>query len=668
MYYDSNVKFLMEHNDWLLSRMSEVDCDSMDFLQVGNDIVFKLTDESGREFYSSSIYDPVYEAEQFLDGVNFDNTGYVLMGMGSSAIIKKILENKTEVAWVLIIEKDTALVKKFLQEIDLSPYLEGKLQRVIILTDLMGDLSDVLNQYLVSLIGYYFLRTDLLRTFSSYRKDSEFYDQAIQALINHLRTHMTSMGNSLDDTLMGMKNELKNIPMVLKSHKITEFEGKAKGMPVICVASGPSLDKQIPLLKQVKGKAFIISAESAFRVLMRNGIAPDIVCILERGSNSYDLSIKGMKIPEETALFGLTVMDGRIPRAWNTHVVPIFKGNISHSRVMSQALGDVGSLYNGGSVAHLSYSLARHLGGDPIIFVGQDLAYSEEGVTHSKDSFYVDQSDTQMTGKQRKEIADSLKEDSGFFNKTVYVDGYYGGLVKTRELWRQFLFWMEHMISVMPSRLVINATEGGANIKGTERMPFNEVVERYCRDAVPSIPEIFKELAEVPSAHEINNTLHGMIDFFSTQLSELERISQFAEEILNANEQLQKEISFSNGSIQYLEMKASRVLRNAEHLLKQILSDSYITFFYRPLVSNYHVKMNPISRISSMERLKEILIHQAYFLKRVIKGKQQVIQVYEEGIREAVDELGFDEKVLRLVIKPNWEIPDWAENGMEGKS
>ncbi|UKS26140.1 DUF115 domain-containing protein [Paenibacillus sp. HWE-109] len=661
-HYNKNASFLTEYNQWLLHHMEQLNTDDLEFVRVKDDIAFKLTDEQGNEFFTASIYDPTFEATQFLDGVNFDNTGYIIMGMGSSAIIKQILENKTEAAWVLIIEKDTALVKKFLEEIDLSPYLEGKLQKVIILTELMGDLSVVLNQYLISLVGYYFLSTDLLRTFSSYRKDVKFYEDAIVDIVNHLRTHMTSMGNSLEDTLMGMRNELANMPITLKSHKLDDIKDKFKGKPIICVASGPSLDKQLPLLKRIKGKALIISAESAFRVLLKNGIAPDIVCILERGENSYELSIKDVEIPDETALIALTLMDARIPRAWNQYVIPVFKENIAHSRLMNQAVGDIGSLYNGSSVAHLNYSLAIHLGGSPIVFIGQDLAYSEEGNTHSKDSFYVDQEDMNMTNEQRKQIKDSLEDDQSFFNKTVYVDGYYGGQVKTRELWRQFLFWMEHMISIMPGPLVINATEGGADIKGTLKMPFQEVVNEYCDDRILSIPELFEQLPAVSTNEELYIRLKEAITFLNAQLSEMERVSAFSDEILSSIDSLQAELADSQeGSIEFLQIKASRILRNVEHVLREVLKDPFQTFFFRPLLSNYHVKINPISRVSSVERLQQILTHQAYFMKRLILGSKQVIDVYDNGVNKAVIELGFNSEELFLDAKPKWEVPDWDE-------
>ncbi|MCY9665102.1 DUF115 domain-containing protein [Paenibacillus alginolyticus] len=661
-YFNRNIQFLSDYNQWLIEEMETIDCDKIEFRRVGDDIFFKLADEQGNEFYTASVYDPQYEAKLFLEGVNLDNTGYILMGMGSSAIIKQILENKTETAWVLIIEKDTALVKKFLEEVDLSSYLEGKLQRVIILTDLMEQISVVLSTYISSMIGFYFLQTDLLRTFSSYRRDSEFYEKMIEEIINHLRTHMTSMGNSLDDTLMGMTNELNNVPISLTSHRLKDLKDKYKGKPIICVASGPSLDKQLPLLKTVKGKALIISAESAFRVLLKNGISPDIVCILERGANSYDLSVKGVEIPEDTALLGLTLMDERIPRSWNKYVIPVFKENITHCRLMNQALGDMGTLYNGNSVAHLSFSLAQYMGGYPIIFIGQDLAYSEDGVTHSKHSFYVDHSDVEMSAEQRKQIQNSLQEDKDFFNKTVYVDGYYGGKIKSRELWRQFLFWMEHLIRVMPAPLIINATEGGADIPGTIKMPFKEVVEKYCIESIMSIPEMFSDLPPVPSDEDIKENFRSMVEFFNNEFGEIQRVSLLAEEMLDAAEKLQNELVLNpDGHVDLLKMKAGRVLRNVEHLVKDVLKNPFLNFFLNPLVSNYHVKMNPISRVSSIERLQLILTTQSYLLKNMIEGIQQLLDVYDKGIRNAVLELGYDSEELYLDAKPKWEIPDWEE-------
>lgn len=660
-YFKSNAQFLIEYNQYILEQLEIIVTEHIGTIQVGEEIVFKLADEEGNEFYSASIYDPVFEAEQFLDGVNFDNTGYILMGIGSSAIIKQILKNKTETAWVFIIEKDTALVRKFLEEVDLSPYLAEKLQRVVIFSDELEQLSQLLNQYFISLVGYYFLQADILRTFATFRRDSQFYEDVVEMIINHIRTHMTSMGNSLEDTLMGMTNELRNLPVALTSPRLYQMKDKYFGKPIICVASGPSLDKQLPLLKEAKGKALIICAESAFRVLLKNNISPDIVCILERGTNSYDLSIKGVKIPEDSALFGLTLMDERIPRVWNGFVVPVFKENVSHSRFMNEALGDMGSLYSGNSVAHLNYSLAQYLGGSPIIFIGQDLAYSEEGTTHSKDSFYIDQSDVGMTVEQRKQIQNSLENDKIFFNRTTYVDGYYGEKVKSRELWRQFLFWMEHLIAMQHVPLVINATEGGADIKGTVKIPFREVLEHYCREPIPSIPELFAGLP--PISEKLEETLLNMVKYFSNVLGEMEGISLYAQEILESAKQLQEELE--DESVDFLEMKASRILRNVEYLLIQILDNSFVLFFYRPLLSNYHVKINPISRISSVERLKQILVHQCYFLQRVIKGKEQVFTVYEEGIRNAVIELGYNSEEICLKVEAKLKFPDWKEEREE---
>ncbi|MED1873003.1 motility associated factor glycosyltransferase family protein [Brevibacillus borstelensis] len=657
-YFHSNASFLSQYNQWILGCMESVATDHIETVQVGEDIVFKLADEQGNEFFSASIYDTVYEAEQFLDGVNFDNTGYILMGIGSSAIVKSILKNKTEASWFFIIEKDMSLIKKFLEEVDLAPYLQDKMERVVFFTGDLEELSVVLSTYVNSLVGYYFLKTDLLRTFATYRRDKQYYESVVEIIINQIRFYMTSMGNSLQDTLMGMTNELKNLPVILKSHRLKELRGRYAGKPIICVASGPSLDKQLPLLKQAKGKALIVSAESAFRVLLKNGIAPDIVGILERGPNSYELSVQGVNIPEDTALMGLTVMDSRIPKEWNEYVIPIFKENVTHSRFLNEALGDFGSISTGSSVAHLNYSLSEYMGGSPIVFIGQDLAYSEEGTTHSKDSFYIDQSDMNMTEDQRKQLQDSLQDDESFFNKPVMVDGYYGGKVKSRELWHQFLYWMEQLIIGHPGSLVINATEGGADIKGTVKMPFRKVLETYCKEPIPSIPETFASLPPVPN--DMKEILATMVERINDVLGEMESISTFAQEILSNAERLQEDLK-NKDAVDFLELRSSRILRSVEQLVKRILENPFITFFYRPLLSNYHVKMNPISRVSSVERLQEILTHQSYLLDRIVEGKKEVIKVYEEGIANAVQELGLDPEEIKIMAEVKWDLPEWIE-------
>lgn len=630
MYLYSNLKYLNEYNPKLKYDLSNIDADEIELLKVNNNFVFKLQDEEGKEFYSGSIYDPMYEADVFLEGVNFDNTGYVLFGINSNVTLTKILEKKTDSAWVFVIERDLRVIKKFLEETNLRPYLENKPERLIFFYGEEEQVKDLLSIYLQSLVGFYFLQTEILRTFPTYRVSPQYYQNIFEHFSSILKNHVFNIGNDLNDTLLGIKNELKNLKHVLTRPRLKDLKDKYKGKPIICVSTGPSLDKQLPLLKKVKGKAVIVCAESAMRVLLKNGITPDIVCILERIENSFKLSVEGVQIPQETVLAGLTVIDPRIFDYWPKYFVPIFKNNLANSRFINDAFDNLGELYCGNSVAHMCYMLANYMGGDPIIIIGQDLAYSDDGTTHSKDSFYNLENDQDIDDNIRTKIQESLLNE-GMHNKTVYLDGYYGGKVRSRLLWQQFLIWYEHHVASSKTR-TINATEGGVHIKGTERMPFKEAIEKYCVESITPITHLLEHI-DIPKRNA-REKLQNLRKRYEELKETLQQIRDYAEENKEYTFQLLQELKSDAKETFLLEMKLSRVLSHNENVIKMILDNELISFYLRPLVAYMHVRINPISRISSIERAREILSIQGWFMENVVHGVDEFTSLYERELEE----------------------------------
>ncbi|MCQ5366108.1 DUF115 domain-containing protein, partial [Anoxybacillus salavatliensis] len=426
------------------------------------------------------------------------------------------------------------------------------------------------------------------------------------------------------------KNELKNLKHVLTRPRLKDLKDKYKGKPIICVSTGPSLDKQLPLLKKVKGKAVIVCAESAMRVLLKNGITPDIVCILERIENSFKLSVEGVQIPQETVLAGLTVIDPRIFDYWPKYFVPIFKNNLANSRFINDAFDNLGELYCGNSVAHMCYMLANYMGGDPIIIIGQDLAYSDDGTTHSKDSFYNLENDQDIDDNIRTKIQESLLNE-GMHNKTVYLDGYYGGKVRSRLLWQQFLIWYEHHVASSKTR-TINATEGGVHIKGTERMPFKEAIEKYCVESITPITHLLEHI-DIPKRNA-REKLQNLRKRYEELKETLQQIRDYAEENKEYTFQLLQELKSDAKETFLLEMKLSRVLSHNENVIKMILDNELISFYLRPLVAYMHVRINPISRISSIERAREILSIQGWFMENVVHGVDEFTSLYERELEE----------------------------------
>ncbi|EIT0961974.1 motility associated factor glycosyltransferase family protein, partial [Campylobacter jejuni] len=110
----------------------------------------------------------------------------------------------------------------------------------------------------------------------------------------------------------------------------------------------------------------------------------------------------------------------------------------------------------GFSVAHMAYEFATHLSHKNIIFIGQDLAYAEDGFSHTKDYSNLDKHEGHF------------QRDKGKFQCLAYGGN---GKAESSEVWTMFRFFLQDTIS----RNIIstyNCTEGGARIEGTIEKPF----------------------------------------------------------------------------------------------------------------------------------------------------------------------------------------------------
>ena len=132
----------------------------------------------------------------------------------------------------------------------------------------------------------------------------------------------------------------------------------------------------------------------------------------------------------------------------------------------------------GGSVATNAFSLLYKIGLKTIILVGQDLALTGNK-THADGTF-----------EEKMPEIDTKNNE--------WVEGNYEEKVPTRTDLQVFLNWYESTIRLYKGYVkdlrVINATEGGAKIEGTEVMTLKDAIEENCRKDV----DIEKCLEQIP--------------------------------------------------------------------------------------------------------------------------------------------------------------------------
>lgn len=426
--------------------------------------------EDGEEVYIHSPSDPAAMATPAIEllGKMGKEGIIVLFGFGLGYFAEAVFERFEKGHLMLIYEAKPELFKAALHLMDFSKLLES--DRVHIALGEEIDSIPVVHAYYNHIINGRFW---VVRHHPSIKLNEKAYDKFLKKLEDEhlaMKTNVVTglgLGNKFIDTF------LENVPSVLRKPGVTRLKNIFQGRPAIVVSAGPSLDKNIHLLKKAKGKAIIIAVEAALPTLIPCDIFPDIVVALDPLEKNIHL-IKDNPFLEKITFVSLPQFT---PEVVNMYPGPLLMNSLP-GNIVYQWLGqfweDKGFIEcYGGSVAHFAFGAAEFIGADTIAFVGQDLSFKGKD-SHTKG--FTDISDNILKEAiQKKDMKDVIDETSGAFS-TVDI---FGEQVLTRSDFLSFKTSFEKKVREFRGT-VINATEGGLSIEGAQNMRLADFIDEYC--------------------------------------------------------------------------------------------------------------------------------------------------------------------------------------------
>ncbi len=92
----------------------------------------------------------------------------------------------------------------------------------------------------------------------------------------------------------GLMLFLKNIRIMSKGIPLDEFKDKYQNKPAIIVSAGPSLKKNIHLLKEAQDRFIIITGGRTLKALIDAGVTPHFVCIIDPVDKTFRLVEKSL--------------------------------------------------------------------------------------------------------------------------------------------------------------------------------------------------------------------------------------------------------------------------------------------------------------------------------------------------------------------------------------
>ncbi|MEB3102213.1 motility associated factor glycosyltransferase family protein [Ferviditalea candida] len=413
--------------------------------------------------------DPLTQAQRWSERLSLNKIRTLFIyGCGFGYPLLEVFKNLHQDNVIAVFERNIHIFAAMLHYFDLEPMI--KTGRFVFFVGDFDDFSESFQKLISTLDLAFFTAPSIVFAPNSRIYKSE-YLKIQEQVFERLRLQLFKIGNDHQDSLLGFHNMVENSETVLKNPYFSSLQDQFKNIPAFIIANGPSLDKQLPELKKIAGKGLILCCESAIVPLMKNGVVPDAICVLERNSRDYVFYFEQAEYPRNMALLAFSGADPRIFSSFAGPKIPVFRQEHS-SQFVNRLIGDGSGLYGGTSVAHFAYEAAVFMGANPIVLVGQDLAYDTDGTTHSRQSIYSEE--------RLKDIVEKLKSEP-----VIFVESNDGKQIATNKIWYEFKMIFEQMIAQTSQAAVINTTESGAKIQGTVCMKLADAIEQYCRNRPP---------------------------------------------------------------------------------------------------------------------------------------------------------------------------------------
>ncbi|MDO4673739.1 motility associated factor glycosyltransferase family protein [Campylobacter sp.] len=466
--FERNVSYLINP----YQRLALLNLSSSKFKPIsdGGDVLsLNFIHISGKRVHQN----PILELKERLEIFNKEFLLYPVLyfyGFGNGVLFKTLLKN-SHLKHLIVFEDELEILYLAFHFLDFSEDLEGK--RLMIFDSHINESN--LAILLTDPRIFTFLRTYTLHITSAFYEGFESEILKLNENITRaIKNNIAALGNSSEDAFEGITQFVANlVPMLTQpSFETLLKERKSKAQTALIVSTGPSLTKQLPLLKAHQDKFSIICADSAYSILAQHDIRPDYVVMLERTAITSELIKKAHANIDEGALFVLLFLVHPsavryLEESGRRFVLAPYNDEFSSQ---FKFFDPKFSLAQGTTVAYNAFFLAIYLEHKNIIFIGQDLAYGEGGASHPKGYIYGEHYDAQ------------------FYPEKESAPAYGGkGVVWTHGLWNKFRYMLE--IGIENARLafelsIYNATEGGARIAGTEEKPFLWCVENLCDESL----------------------------------------------------------------------------------------------------------------------------------------------------------------------------------------
>jgi len=509
MVFDDNISALMRVNPVLAAQIMMIDTNKR------FEVFVDEMDPANINIYDKELEVPLYkdipikEIENSYDSFIKRYGRYPIVfiyGIGNGILLKMLLETKSIVKCYLF-EPSLELIYVAFNLVDFSrEILEKKLniywEKIL---DYQAFESICKNPDTKVFLKTYDLQIPIDYYLVHYKEN---IIKINNSMIEHIRNTITGEGNDAIDSLIGLDHHLQNMPKMVRSYMFQSLIENKNTEYAVIVSTGPSLAKQLPLLKKYSDYITILCIDASLPILQKEGIVPDIVFSLERvEATAKFFENLDRELLKDTIFSPTSISHPKLLKNIDGMKQSIYMRPFGYTKMYHLLPWGYAGL--GLSAANMAFDFAILSEYQHIAFIGQDLAFGEDGTTHSKGAIYGE------------------KEEQ--YTAMVEVDGYYGKKVKTSPVWLLFLHYFKaNMYNAIKEKElnVYNCTEGGAYIDGAKHIPFKEFLENVDTTKKKSVIRV-----EKVSQEKIDHYMRRIKKIVCLHLERLRLVKKRIEEV-----------------------------------------------------------------------------------------------------------------------------------------
>lgn len=478
--YENNLNTLEQHHKTLweaFSRDSSLEENEFAFAtQAKNGEWIVGCHMEGKDNYMNSTYNPAREAEKLMSeyAAMPENAFLCMFGLANGSFARAYLRENGEGVAIYVYEPSKKVFSAVMHNIDITELLADKRFHIVVEPYNADDFAEFLLDY-ISEANEFTNRYMAIPVYQKVFPESyDHYRQVIRDKYEYYRIQTNTLIKVGKEIGLASVRNMRFLPDCRSGAEYKNYF--PEDIPAIIVAAGPSLKKNVDLLKKVKGKAVTIVVDSAINTVMAHGIVPDFAITVDTNKELKNFTAEGLS--DVFLLADATANTKVLDMVKSKNLVFYSSDSATWQRMFREEGSSITEVFAGGSVALDAMALAKEWGFKRIIMIGQDLA---------------------MTGNKQYADGENLNQNTSFNSPTLYVKDIYGNDVLTKKDYYTFIRSIEDLAYRNPDIDFIDATEGGAFKKHTRIMTLQEAIDTYCTvgydvtGRIEAVPRLFEE-------------------------------------------------------------------------------------------------------------------------------------------------------------------------------